>query len=497
VGNSRIYVRETAGRFQKQPLIFSPVYDGSVSARDDITANVQRYVSGSSGMQPFPHFGVITNSGPQVPVAAEGHAETYYDALLARYPWVMLGASNLNQAMPRPRKTINDSIRSFVVPGTRTAVMPLIGMYVIFTETSTDPNSGWAAYPGFVNACNAAGWWAKKVDGTLVPCAYNASLALCNMTHVMPKYQGMYPYEWVGNYAAQVFIDGTVAGPGRNDPNMDFLWFDNTGCRVNASVGGNWLLDGVNRTQTDPLLVAAATVGMKDISIKLRQLKPNLIVCANSNYAYDMDLGLNGSNIFQMFDFPNEENIWCEAGGASMQEWAKVNGTSYAKVKSYIQLLESSSRNGLSSVMGWFRSLAQDEVAMRWGLAMMTVFSNSYFISSFYQGSESVQPNQESTYPYCDEFWGGAKNLGGWLGNPLAGPTGSAYSIGNGLYRRDFDGGIVVVNSSASVSASTSLSGPQFYRLRTVNGQTVNNAAAVYNVSVPGNDAVFLSRSPT
>jgi hypothetical protein len=108
-----------------------------------------------------------------------------------------------------------------------------------------------------------------------------------------------------------------------------------------------------------------------------------------------------------------------------------------------------------------------------------------------------VDGNNPSTWPTCDEFWGGTLATGGYLGQPLATLQGQPQSTAwqNGIMRRDFQNGIVLVNTSSSASPTTALGGT-YYHLRSVYGsQSINNGAATSSISLNGNDACVLLNS--
>jgi hypothetical protein len=77
----------------------------------------------------------------------------------------------------------------------------------------------------------------------------------------------------------------------------------------------------------------------------------------------------------------------------------------------------------------------------------------------------------------------------GWLGRPL----GEHYAVGAG-WRRDFQGGSVLVNPSSS-SVTFNL-GAGFYRILGISAPTVNDGAAVTSQVVPSHDAIFVQRRP-
>jgi hypothetical protein len=83
----------------------------------------------------------------------------------------------------------------------------------------------------------------------------------------------------------------------------------------------------------------------------------------------------------------------------------------------------------------------------------------------------------------------------GWLGRPL----GEHYASGAGSagWRRDFQGGTVLVNPNWSPGASIAftLAGPwRYYRIKGIICPTVNDGALVTSQTVPAGDAIFLRK---
>ncbi len=109
---------------------------------------------------------------------------------------------------------------------------------------------------------------------------------------------------------------------------------------------------------------------------------------------------------------------------------------------------------------------------IRWGLGLSLV-AGLYFQAS---GGE-----------WADEYWGGSLNRRGWLGQP----TGAAYKT-SGVWRRDFDNGVALSNSSGSTQ--TVQLGGTFRKLTGSQDPAVNNGAVVSSVTINQRDGLVLSR---
>jgi hypothetical protein len=111
---------------------------------------------------------------------------------------------------------------------------------------------------------------------------------------------------------------------------------------------------------------------------------------------------------------------------------------------------------------------------MRWGLTL-SMMASMYFA-----------PSSMSTW--YDEFWGGVINQRGYLGQP----SGPAVKLASGVYRRDFQNGIALNNSTGSTQ--TVNLGGTFRHLTGTQVPTLNDGSSVSSVTVPDQDGLILLR---
>jgi hypothetical protein len=118
--------------------------------------------------------------------------------------------------------------------------------------------------------------------------------------------------------------------------------------------------------------------------------------------------------------------------------------------------------------------------SMRWGLTLALMAGIYYEIYAW--------PNHGTRWWY-DEYDGGPNiRKRGYLGQPLGAPV----KLANGVYRRDFQNG-VALNNSTSSTQSVSLGGT-FKKLKGTQNPTLNNGASVTSVTVPAKDGLILLR---
>lgn len=120
-----------------------------------------------------------------------------------------------------------------------------------------------------------------------------------------------------------------------------------------------------------------------------------------------------------------------------------------------------------------------DLASMRWGFSLATI-AGAYY--------EAFAGSDNDAFWY-DEYDGGEGiRRRNWLGRALSGPQ----KLPNGVWRRDFQNG-TVLNNSTSTAQTVSLSG-SYWHLKGTQDPTVNDGAAVSSVTIPQGDGLFLGR---
>jgi hypothetical protein len=121
----------------------------------------------------------------------------------------------------------------------------------------------------------------------------------------------------------------------------------------------------------------------------------------------------------------------------------------------------------------WDWGGANTHQRVRWGLTL------SMMAGVYYQA-----PNAG----WYDEYWGGSLNQRGYLGQA----TGPAVKLSNGVWRRDFEKGMALNNSTGSLQ-TVSL-GSTFRHLAGTQAPTLNSGSLVSLVTVPNQDGLILLR---
>lgn len=122
---------------------------------------------------------------------------------------------------------------------------------------------------------------------------------------------------------------------------------------------------------------------------------------------------------------------------------------------------------------------------------------NRYFLSSalmedaFYIVSDMASGGY-STVMWFDEFWGGDLKKVGFLGYPKEPPQTAPKE--NGLFIREFDNGLVIVNPGGNGRRSVNV-GSGWRRIRGTQDPTHNSGEAVQSLSLDERDGIILVRS--
>jgi hypothetical protein len=140
---------------------------------------------------------------------------------------------------------------------------------------------------------------------------------------------------------------------------------------------------------------------------------------------------------------------------------------------------------------------ATDYQTLRYSLAFI-LMRNGWYVAGV-RGSgfgDFIDPNDPTTYPVFDEFWGGTLNLAGYLGTAASSAQGFEQTNPwlQGVWRRDFSNGIVLANPLGNGAQTVTLGGT-YYHLHGSQAPGINNGQAVTSVTIPAGDGLVLLNS--
>ena len=450
------------------------------------------YTIQTSSTALFPRFGVQCFLGNQIPNT------TQLFNLIARYPWILLG-NNFPGGIPdngftrdqivtgiksQPLTGLN-AVRSMVfqyddMSGTSygTQIHPELGAVVVANNwyiylkgssgqyTWTDPNYGVSTYNIHAHGGGGGGVQAVAQDPAT----------------------GLWPYEWGAKYFRDRYIAGGGLATSTNfsqfgSANLDGMYCDNM--TPYPRVSADWDRSNVTESSlsgspNSATLPPKIIVGLTDAARKWRALEAaagtSRYIIGNTSYAYGLlGLGLPVSTLAGIFDFPMMQYQWGQQTYAQM-----IWGNAYG-VMQYYKAQQASARNGACTITG---SYAPTDYASMRQAQCQTLMDNGYHIAGCYgppytadgiQGGDATM----ASWPLIDEFWGGTLRTGGFLGVALGTAQGQPQNSpwqGN-VYRRDFTGGIALINMGTTPQTITLEK--TYYHIKSVYGnQSINSGLA-------------------
>jgi len=325
----------------------------------------------------------------------------------------------------------------------------LVGQYTILNEAYDDPYN--MADRDKRDKLYASKWWLlnaaeRKVQWTSEYRTWEVNLTA--WSHADAK--GRHWPQWLAEREYAVFF--------RDIPEFDIVYLDGVGApRVTA----DWNLDGRNDDRKDPAILSAHYAGHLAEWNRLRELAPNRLLIGNT----DNDL-------------------------ANAQWRDQLNGGFLESLMGWTWSLES--RAGWSEMMERYRAVLRntrppkivgfniqgsptDYRFFRYGYTSC-LLDDGYF-------SFTDKAVEYSSVPWFDEY-------DHKLGHARSGPPATAWT--EGVWRRDFENGIVLVNPTFSAKTVKLEAGLR--RLRGNQDRAINDGSAASEVTLGPKDGIVLLR---
>jgi hypothetical protein len=326
----------------------------------------------------------------------------------------------------------------------------LVGQYTILNEVTDNPND--AATMDLRDKLYASHWWLLNAAGRKVQWTSQYSAWEINFTNwTRPDAGGRRWPEWLAERDHTAYF--------RDIPELDIVFLD--GVITPLRVTADWDLDKVDDNRTSPNILAAHYAGHLAHWNRLRALAPNALLVGNT----DNDLAnaqwrnqLNGGFLEGLMG--ERWSIETRAGwGAMMQRYrAVLQNTRQPKIVGF-------------NVMG----APDDYRFFRYAYASC-LLDDGYF--SFTDKSRGF-----SSVPWFDEY-------DYKLGNALSVPPNTAWD--KGIWRRDFQNGVVFVNPTTETR--TVNVEPGLRRLAGMQDPAINNGSAVSRLTLRPKDGIVLRR---
>lgn len=371
-----------------------------------------------------------------------GNFSSDRSSLLARHGLVLLGLS----------RSMSSSSMGSAVNGIRSRNSSVkIGQYVLINELKCSASSSSPFY-SLVQAANSANWWLRRADGTRAQ--WTTAYGACDMNVTSWGRKNSAGQTWT-QYKWQQDRNSLF-----NKARFDYVFIDNFWYmpRVTADYRRN----STNQSPGDSTIQSAWRAGLASYVNHVRGSSSSQRVMGNINS------DLSQSSHVNLLDGALIE-------GAIGKSWSRET---WAGWKSAYDRYRTAIRNTRSPKDVIFQTFANptDYKMVRYGLAS-AMMDNGWFMYIPLTGT--MQPK------WFDEF---DARIGTAVEAPPTAPT------QNGIYKRRYSNGLVLVNPSKTSSASIQV-GSGYKRLSGAQDRAVNNGATQSSVTLPARSGLLMLRT--
>jgi hypothetical protein len=337
------------------------------------------------------------------------------------------------------------------------AINPRIRLFLYFCpESREDPNNAWAA----VNSkLYSQKWWAytSGVNGTKVLSDFGDGTYIVNLTNFTPAdSSGKRANEWMATHAIENVMNGR--------PSVDGTYTDNVFWKPRMDV--DWNRDGSRDSQNNAAVQKYYREGTATYLNHLKRLMPGRPHIGNV-----ADWGKAESDITEYHQVLNggvmENLIGKDHSVETYLGWHVMMGRYRKTMAAFAE-----PRLGMFSQSG----SRTDYRGFRYGFASALLDDGYYAYHDINKGFSGVV--------WFDEF-------DVELGTATSTPPTAAWQ--QGVWRRDFQGGIALVNPKGNGDKNVTIEG-EFRRINGEQDRAVNNGQAVTKVTLRDRDGIILLR---
>ena len=326
----------------------------------------------------------------------------------------------------------------------------LVGQYTVLNEARDDPKD--VATTDLREKLSASGWWLLDAAGRKVQWTDRYATWEVNFTAwTQPDAEGRRWPQWLAERNDEAFF--------RAVPELDIVYLDNVMSR--PRVRGDWRLDRTDDDPADARIGAAYRAGHAAYWRRMRELEPRVLLVGNA------DNDLADREWRGQLDGAFLEGLMGESWSIEGREgWARM-----------MERYRAALRNTRAPRLVGFNVIgdARDYRFFRYAYSSC-LLDDGYF--SFTEHSRGY-----SSVPWFDEY-----DLK--LGRPLDRPPDAPWS--QGVWRRDFENGVVLVNPTATARRVTVEAGLR--RLAGGQDRAINDGAPVTRLSLEAKDGIVLRR---
>jgi Hypothetical glycosyl hydrolase family 15 len=406
--------------------------------------------AGASFDPPYPRLGGYPIGSPQNygDPAFLTVAPKYHVVIVSNWP----GFSNAGMTMAQ----VFQAIKKASASGTK------LFSYVNINETESYQEQT------LLDEVSSEKWYLypQGTGGTPVPSAYAGATEVNSTTFTKPDANGKNWVEWYDDYRYGNYVAGD-SSDGAN-PYGDGFFTDNVFWM--PAVDGDWNLDGTTDSQTDPTVQGWYRAGYQAHFAYLQKIWPGSMQLGNV-----AEWGQSNSTL-GVYDQMIPGGV---LEGYLGDTWSFETWGGFAVMMAAYEKTMDALAPPKLGIVGDDQALT-DYQGMRYGLAA-TLMDDGYYYHSA-GGAYSYQ------LAWYDEFDSN-------LGHPLSTAQGARQTgpWQQGVWRRDFDNGVVLVNPKGNGSQTVSLGGT-FTKLKGTQDPTVNDGSTVTSVTLADRDGIILKR---
>jgi len=336
----------------------------------------------------------------------------------------------------------------------------LLGTYVMIEEVKNDSNKTSNVDLDKYIKVQSENWWLRTGSGAKIQ-SWGQTCAVNGSRYSNPDANGMRWPQWLAKRDFEKFFNPElIYGKG-----FDIWYVDNI--RDKSLYLGDWDKDGLNDPSNLTTALSAYRGMNSEYFAAMRALAPHMILMGNtpcdlSMYPKALDASLNEAMFgltWSLGGYPP----WGQGHDGSWTNVMKQYNTQFNNVNSELVVFMA---KGLSTDYQLFR------------YALCSCLLNNGFFNYADISVGYVVP------PWFDEY-------DHKLGMPISDPKTGAWS--NGVWRRDFEYGISLVNPTTS--AQTVTIEPGFHRISGSQDMVTNNgASATGTLTIPSRDGIILKK---
>jgi hypothetical protein len=395
-------------------------------------------------------------------ISGQGYENTTFQNQLARLDVAILGMyPNWETNVSYPMATV---VQNMKARNPNILIINYANVVESKTVYSTPYAEAW-------NKLTTQKWWLypKLQSGTAVLSGWPGQTQTNITNWVRPDASGDRYNTWYAKFAYRKLY--------QTAPALDGIFTDVF--RWRPKVTGDWDLDGTSDSPTDADLGKAYRTGKRDYVNKLRSLMPagklqigNITNWTEPGAVLTEYAGLLDGGVLEHY-IGLKYSVEGMAVDGSVNGW----GSWQLMMERYHKSMTLVNEPKII-VLGHFGDPKNYRV-MRYGLAS-TLMNDGYY---------DFCPNTDGKYGYSQVAWFDEFDVN--LGKAVAPPSRTAWQ--SGVYRRDFENGIALVNPRGNGARTVDL-GEDFRKIAGKQDPAVNNGQVVRRVTLQDRDGIILMR---